>query len=120
MKREKVSLLFTGTDKGDVTITFDNVEKINAYIETLCSMRNDLYARIEKAKTEKKLRRAKNRRNILQKDISDLDAQYAEFNELFDKLSRREQEEIASFKQAIDNLYKFGKVIAEIKKPSVE
>lgn len=112
--REKVELLLTGTEKGDVKITFDNVEKLDNYIETLITMRDDLAERIEIAKAKKRAnRKMKKVKSGLEKtldaQISELDKMYVDFCNEFDSLSKDNKEKLKSYKNFIDMLYELGK-----------
>lgn len=115
--REKVELLLTGTEKGDVKITFDNVEKLDNYIETLITMRDDLAERIEIAKAkkreERKMRSVKNKlHEELNKQKAELEELYADFCKEYDMLSEEDKDIAKSYKVLIDTIYKFGKEAA--------
>lgn len=111
--REKVELLLTGTEKGDVKITFDNVEKLDNYIETLITMRDDLAERIEIAKAkkreERKMRSVKNKlQDELIKQKAELEEMYADFCNEFDMLSEDDKSIAEPYKLLIDVVYKLG------------
>lgn len=112
--RETVELLISGTDKGDVKVTFDKVADIDRYINTLLVMREDLETKIEVAKAkERQERMAKKVQKDLHKDIKEhleeLESYYSDFCEEFDKMSNREKESTKDFKNLIDFLYSFDK-----------
>lgn len=115
--REKVELLLTGTEKGDVKITFDNLDKLDKYINTLITMREDLSERIEIAKAkkreERKMRSVKNKlHEELNKQKAELEELYADFCNEFDMLSEEDKDIAKSYKVLIDTIYKFGKEAA--------
>lgn len=112
--RETVDLLISGTDKGDVKVTFDKVSDIDRYINTLLVMREDLETKIEVAKAEKRARKRLKKvgdkvNKSLADKIAELDRNYEEFCADFDKLSNREKDSTKNFKNLIDFLYSFDK-----------
>lgn len=118
--RETVELLISGTDKGDVKVTFDKVADIDRYINTLLVMREHLETKIEVAKAEKrarkKLKKVEDKVNkSLADKIAELDRNYEEFCADFDKLSNREKDMTKDFKFLIDTLYGFGRKLAVAK-----
>lgn len=123
--RETVELLISGTDKGDVKVTFDKIADIDRYINTLLVMREDLEAKIEVAKAKKREERlAKKAEKFvnkkLDKQVAELDELYADFCNDFEKLSRADQERASGFKSAIDMLYGLGKSVVEARKQNNE
>lgn len=123
--KQSVKLLITGTDKGNVTLTFDSLDKIDEYILTLSEMRDDLEHKIELEKQRK--REERKRKKLREKGNSNLEdainkivLSMQEFNKLStkDKISEilKDYEELDEsskkiFKPMIDTLKKVSGVI---------
>lgn len=121
--KQSVKLLITGTDKGNVTITFDSVEKINEYIQMFLDMRDDLAKKIEIEKQRKREERKKKRvqKKSNEKELEEAINKIVLSMQEFDKLSVKDKiKEILKDYDELDESSKklFEPMIATIKKLS--
>lgn len=113
--RQSVKLLITGTEKGNVTITFDSLDKINEYIQMLLDMRDDLESKIEmekQRKREKKIRKKIREKQWIEQQEKELEEKAEQF---IDSLNLREKISIPKL-----DYEKFADLLNDIRKDSEE